>query len=407
MANFETENWRTCFVAMPFGERKVADKSVDFDAIYRDIFRKAIRRVKVKNSVTLIPKRADDATHARLLLHSMYQSLTQSRLMLADLSTENTNVGAEIALRYSVVPTGTVLVRLKGTKIPFDFAAAQVTEYTNAPPDSIPAALTGIATALRETLKYNEVDNVYYEHARQLAVRMGKPENPTRLGTLVVDGEMAARQGDLNTAYHKYADAERLEPKLASLYQRRASLLIEGKFYAEAMSELQKALRINPGYREGERLLEQIKRGDTPKPVFLDARSYLTVNTITKPDPKKPEPGSLPEITMTPYWHQDGRLETDLLLSAKLTSKFDGIVESVSSFGQVKNLGLVMVPEHNQTFERFLITSGKSTALDQPDQMLGAINTQTGIQGMKIEPGDFGGSKGGGGFGGGFGGGLL
>src|SRR6185503_9359188 len=148
MANFETENWRTCFVAMPFGERKVADKSVDFDAIYRDIFRKAIRRVKVKNSVTLIPKRADDATHARLLLHSMYQSLTQSRLMLADLSTENTNVGAEIALRYSVVPTGTVLVRLKGTKIPFDFAAAQVTEYTNAPPDSIPAALTGIATAL-------------------------------------------------------------------------------------------------------------------------------------------------------------------------------------------------------------------------------------------------------------------
>jgi tetratricopeptide (TPR) repeat protein len=407
MTNLEPENWRTCFVAMPYGQRQVADKLIDFDAIYREIFRKAIRRVKVKNTVTLIPKRADEASHARLLVHSMYQSLTQSRLMLADLSTENTNVGAEIALRYSVVPTGTVLVRLKGTKIPFDFAAAQVTEYYNAPPDLIPTALSAIATALRETLKYNEIDNVYYEQARKLAVSMGTPENPTTLGTLLVDAELAARTGDLKTAVDKYAHAERIEPQLASLHQRRASLLIEGKFYEEAMSELQKALTINPGYREGERLLEQIKRGETPKPVFLDARSYLTVNTIikadpNKADPKKAEPATVPEITMTPFWREDGRLETDLLLSATLTSKFDQIVNSVSSFGRVTDLGLVMVPEHNQTFERFLVTSGKSTTLDQPDQMLGAINTQTGIQGMKIEPGDFGGSKGGGGFGGGF-----
>jgi tetratricopeptide (TPR) repeat protein len=402
MINLESENWRTCFVAMPYGQRKVANKLVDFDAIYRDIFRKAIRRVKVKNTLTLIPKRADEATHARLLVHSMYQSLTQARLMLADLSTENTNVGAEIALRYSVVPSGTVLVRIKGTKIPFDFAAAQVTEYTNAPADLIPAAQSAIATALRETLKYNEVDNLYYEHARQLAVSMGTPESPTRLGSLLVDAELAARKGDLKTAWEKYADAERIEPQLTSLHQRRASLLIEGKYYEEAMLELQKTLAIEPAHREAERVLEQIKRGETPKPVFLDARSYLTVNTITKPDPKKSEPAPLPEITMTPFWRQDGRLEADLLLSATLKSKFDQIVKSVSSFGQVKDLGLVMMPEHNHTFERFLVTSGKSTALDQPDQMLGAINTQTGIQGLKIEPGDFGGSKGGGGFGGGF-----
>jgi hypothetical protein len=36
---------KTCFVIMPFGRKKVGRTTVDFDAIYADIFEPAIRAV--------------------------------------------------------------------------------------------------------------------------------------------------------------------------------------------------------------------------------------------------------------------------------------------------------------------------------------------------------------------------
>jgi hypothetical protein len=55
----------------------------------------------------------------------------------------------------------------------------------------------------------------YYEQAQKLAREMGTPENPTKLGNLLVDAEEAARSGDLKTAIKKYAEAKRMEPLLA------------------------------------------------------------------------------------------------------------------------------------------------------------------------------------------------
>ena len=269
----KTDYSRMCFVAMPYGPRRVGRRTIDFDAIYQEIFRNAVKRVRL-NGLSFVPRRADDSLNSRILVHEMLTALIQSRLMLADVSVDNTNVGAEIATRYAWVPSGTVLVRLRGTRIPFDFSQVQVTDYVHEPEELVPDAQARIAKALRETLKFGAIDNPFFEHAKKLTSAMGTPGNPTELGNLLVDAELAIRRRDLRTAIDKYRKAQRIHPELASLPRRRATLLVAGGFVDEAQKEMRKALKIQPDFPEADRWLEQIKHGKVPKPSYLD-RAYF------------------------------------------------------------------------------------------------------------------------------------
>ena len=276
----EIDYSRTCFVAMPYGPRRVGRRTIDFDTIYQEIFRNAVKRVKL-NGLSFVPRRADDAVHSRILVHEMLTTLIRSRLMLADVSVDNTNVGAEIAARYAWVASGTVLVRLKGTRVPFDFAQVQVTDYLHEPEELIRDSQALIAKALRETLKFSSHDNAFFEHGQTLARAMGTPGKPTALGLLLVDAELAVRRRDLKTATDLYREAERIHPDFASLPRRRATLLVEGGSVDEAQKAMRKALKIQPEFPEAERWLGQIKRGKVPKPSYL--------KTVFKIDAKQPK----------------------------------------------------------------------------------------------------------------------
>lgn len=110
----ETTYARTCFVIMPYGRRQVGKKKpIDFDRIYENIFRPAIRHVRV-NGKSLIALRADKPSHSRILIHRMVQAILRSRLVLAEVSTPNRNVWWELGVRHGAVRSGTVLLRLKG-----------------------------------------------------------------------------------------------------------------------------------------------------------------------------------------------------------------------------------------------------------------------------------------------------
>lgn len=276
----EIDYSRTCFVAMPYGPRRVGRRTVDFDTIYQEIFRNAVKRVKL-NGLSFLPRRADDAVHSRILVHEMLTTLIRSRLMLADVSVDNTNVGAEIAARYAWVPSGTVLVRIKGTRVPFDFAQVQVTDYLHEPEELIRDSQARIAQALRATLKFASNDNMFFEHGQTLARAMGTPAKPTELGDLLVDAELAVRKQDFKTATNLYLKAERIHPDFASLPRRRATLLVAGGSVDEAQEAMRKALKIEPEFPAAERWLGQIKRGKVPKPSYLE--------TVFKIDAKQPK----------------------------------------------------------------------------------------------------------------------
>jgi tetratricopeptide (TPR) repeat protein len=271
----------------------------------------------------------------------MLTDLIRSRLMLADVSADNTNVGAEIATRYAWVPSGTVLVHLKGTKVPFDFARVQITDYSHRPQDVIPDAQARIAQALRQTLKFGSVDNPFFEHAQKFAGALGTPGKPTELGNLLVDAELAVRRRDLTTAIAKYGKAERIHPDLASLHRRRATLFVEGGAIDAAQKEMRTALKIEPNFPEGDRWLEQIKRGRVPKPSSLD-RIYF--KELVKIDPKRPT-----------FFGQLGK---------QLYSPDKG-----------KYLGFVGQPEYQQTFKKL---KGRKKCSLKDAERIGEIN----IKGM-------------------------
>jgi hypothetical protein len=123
---------RSCFVIMPYGTCVVGARKVNFDRVYEEIFKPAIRRVKVDGK-TMIPVRADEAAHSRVLVHAMVRDLLSWRMALAEVSTNKQNLFWELGLRHGAVESGTVLERLKGCPIPFDIAPVRVSEYADRP----------------------------------------------------------------------------------------------------------------------------------------------------------------------------------------------------------------------------------------------------------------------------------
>ena len=221
------EYQRTCFVIMPYGKRRVEGATIDFDDIYANILKPAIQRVRTPEDKQLIARRADEEVHSRNLLHSMVQWLLGSRLALADLTSHNPNVMYELAMRQTLLGSGTVVIRMTGVPVPFDIAYVAAMEYKHHPPADAKASIVAIAKSLRATLRHNELDSPVYEQARKFVRRMGTPGNPTEFGEKVVEAEEAVLKGDVMRADNNYRKAFQLEPSFALIHQRRGSLLLK------------------------------------------------------------------------------------------------------------------------------------------------------------------------------------
>ena len=255
---------RTCFVMMPYGARPVGPRSVDFDSIYDSILRPAIKRVKV-NGKSLIPLRADQRLDSRPLVHTMMQDLLSARMVLAELSTPNTNVGYELGTRHYAVPFGTVLVHLHGTPIPFDLAQQLVVAYADVPPDRAYKSVGQIAATLRATLRSNEPDHHVYQAARSLADRMGDPNSPTALGKNLVDAESAAIAGRPLEAAQAFAQATKLEPENPTLHQLCGLMYIQAGQPKDAEQQFRTAIRIDPGLTDARRILSNLREIREPR----------------------------------------------------------------------------------------------------------------------------------------------
>jgi hypothetical protein len=102
----DTDYARSCFVIMPYGVRDTSTRRVDFDRIYEQIFKPAIRRVRIDGR-TMIPLRADKRLESRILIPTMMRHLLSSRLAVVEITTENRNVHYELGLRHVAVRSGT------------------------------------------------------------------------------------------------------------------------------------------------------------------------------------------------------------------------------------------------------------------------------------------------------------
>jgi tetratricopeptide (TPR) repeat protein len=134
-----------CFILMPFGQKPDGTgKTVDFDAVYRDLIAPAIR------AAGMGPLRADEEMAGGIIHKPMYERLILCEYAVADLTTANANVFYELGLRHAVRQWSTVCLFAEGRgQLPFDVGFLRGLPYrlgADGRPDRLEqdaAALTG------------------------------------------------------------------------------------------------------------------------------------------------------------------------------------------------------------------------------------------------------------------------
>jgi hypothetical protein len=152
MASFDAR--RTCFVIMPFGEKKDLDgQEIDFDDIYRFFFKKAIEELGIDCI------RCDEIEESGSIHDKMFEHIYQADVVVVDITTSNANVYYELGVRHALAKSVTVLIRRKGTTIPFNIQGLQVVEYDQAKFSSIERAKSRIVQIIKNGLDQRHTDS--------------------------------------------------------------------------------------------------------------------------------------------------------------------------------------------------------------------------------------------------------
>lgn len=148
----------TCFVIMPFGEKTDADgKVINFDKIYQSLIKDTIESL----GITCV--RCDEIREAGWIHSKMFEHIYNSDVAIVDITSLNPNVFYELGVRHALVESGTVLIRRKGTAIPFNIQGFQVIEYDRRNIENDDEAKKKIADLIQNGLKLKKKDSPVYE----------------------------------------------------------------------------------------------------------------------------------------------------------------------------------------------------------------------------------------------------
>ena len=116
---------KKCFVIMPIGSGKEYDI---FRNRYEKIIKPAVEELQDDDQQIYECERADLISKSDLITHDILKHLYESDVVIADLSKLNPNVFYELGVRHAL-RNKTVLIALKGTKLPFDVSNLRIIFY--------------------------------------------------------------------------------------------------------------------------------------------------------------------------------------------------------------------------------------------------------------------------------------
>ena len=109
-----------CFTIMPFGGY--------FDGYYKTIYKPAIEELGLES------KRADDIYKASAIIQDIWDLTKHSKIILADLTTQNPNVFYELGLAHAIAKPA-VLIAETMDDVPFDLRHLRVITYDRRDPN--------------------------------------------------------------------------------------------------------------------------------------------------------------------------------------------------------------------------------------------------------------------------------
>jgi O-acetyl-ADP-ribose deacetylase (regulator of RNase III) len=219
---------KTCFVIMPFKEKKKLDGTViDFDAVYDNLIEPAVK------SVGLQCYRSDKIVQGGWIHRKMLQHVYQADVAVVDLTTLNPNVFYELGVRHALVPCVTVLIRREGTELPFNIEGMNAIPYGDL---SVEAerdkARKHIAEFITAGLEQYTNDSLVYEvlDVRVPPVQSVIPSTDTLYYPVHSEGDprIALITGEIEnvTVADVWVNSENTNMQMARHYDRSVSSLI-------------------------------------------------------------------------------------------------------------------------------------------------------------------------------------
>jgi O-acetyl-ADP-ribose deacetylase (regulator of RNase III) len=102
----------------------------------------------------------------------MIKHIMESDIAIVDVTTANPNVFYELGVRHALKRKVTVLVRRRGTKLPFNIQGFNVVEY-DLRIDAATKAIDEIAEFMRQGIEANETDSLVHQVLSDLKVQYG------------------------------------------------------------------------------------------------------------------------------------------------------------------------------------------------------------------------------------------
>jgi tetratricopeptide (TPR) repeat protein len=222
----------TCFVISGFGPKtdyetgRVIDLDKTFEHLIKPVF----------DDLNINCFRAKEIRHSGTIDVPMYEWIFKADIVVADISTLNSNAIYELGVRHALRPNTTIVISEDQTKYPFDLNHTVISKYEHLGKD------IGVTEAARfkkelkllvETvLKSKKKDSPVYTYLpklqppsftdKELELITEKPKNQVSLSELISDAENAKNKNDFGTAILLYRACLSFEPQNIFLRQRLA-----------------------------------------------------------------------------------------------------------------------------------------------------------------------------------------
>jgi tetratricopeptide (TPR) repeat protein len=257
---------KVCFVIMPFGKKAVGDQTVDFDALYQDIFVPAIAAVSLPEGGKLDPRRTDKDFFTGDIKLEMFQYLEYSRFALADISGLNFNVAYELGVRHRAREAGTAIFRQGQAAPPFDISSIKAFPYEYAPADEVVKSRALITQVLTESLVRNRLDS-------PVRLALGAQRESGQIDELLKQAENAIRGQDWTGAMDIYRAAVAANPDNPLPRMKLGLLCRDRGIWDEALEQFTAATVAAPTYSEAWR-----EKGIVENKIAQNAKRPLDTN---------------------------------------------------------------------------------------------------------------------------------
>lgn len=211
---------KTCFVIMGFGEKTdyQTGRVLNLDKSYKNIIKPAVEEAGLECV------RADEIRHSGVIDVPMYQQLLSADVVVADLSTYNSNAIYELGVRHALRPYTTITIAEQELRYPFDLNHIVIRPYEHLGKDigfdEVTRMRTVLTEAIRSILEKPEADSPIYTYIKNLtppqlqeaaksmagetmaqaAIEPFPAADPPRISFLLDEAALAREKGDWGRA---------------------------------------------------------------------------------------------------------------------------------------------------------------------------------------------------------------